>query len=89
MLGEVQLIVSGIAAGIDPAMGEVAVNMQRLYEFVGHCVLQGSRADLRSALDILLTLREAFQAIRGQAVDLERTAQIPPLQHTGLVQLVV
>jgi flagellin-specific chaperone FliS len=87
LLSEAQLIVSGTAVGIDPAVGDVAANLQRLYEFVGHCLAERSGVRLQAALEVLQILREAFAAVRSQAVQMERDRQIPALDQSGLVQV--
>ncbi len=79
LLRQCEVAVAGLAASIDPDAGEVAANLRRLYQFVGHCLADGSPAKLRSAVDILTTLRDGFEAIRTQAIELERKGEIPSL----------
>ena len=91
-LAKAQALVTALASGLDPKAGEpkageLATNFLRLYEFVSHCLADGSPARIGDALEVLRSLREGFETIRPQAADLERSGQIPPLSKTAhLVQ---
>lgn len=88
LLQRVQLIVGGIASGMDPAAGDVVANLHRLYEFIVHSLAEESDDSLRGAQEVLQTLRDGFEAVRGQAIDLERRGEIPPLDAPTTVQAI-
>jgi flagellin-specific chaperone FliS len=85
--GEVQLIVSGLAAGIDPT-DELSRNLLRLYEFVAHQMTLSTPDALPAARGVLQSLRDGFDAARPQALELERQGAIPPLDRTHTVHVV-
>jgi flagellar biosynthetic protein FliS len=89
LIAQCQMIVSGLAGGMDPAAGDVAVNFLRLYEYVAHCLAQGTDEGLAHAISVLTTLREGFQEIRPQALEMERSGVIPPLRDSHLLQATV
>lgn len=81
-----QLIVAQLAAGvITDYAPEVSTNILRLYEYVAHNLAQHDSESLARAKDVLATLREGFLAIRPQAIELERTGQIPGIDSTQTV----
>jgi flagellin-specific chaperone FliS len=86
LLAHCQIAVTGMAGGIDPAEGDIAVNFLRLYEFMSHCLVQGTAEHLDAAIDVLVTLRDGFQEARAEALDLERGGHLPPLQTPQLVR---
>jgi len=88
ILNRCQVVIAGVAGGIDPAAGELAGNFVRLYEYVVHSLAAGDAQAVSAALEVLGTLREGFEAIRGPALELERGGQLPPLENTHLVQAV-
>lgn len=69
--------VLGLLAGInrDYPVGE---DQHRLLVFVMMC-LQDDTQDLDGALQVLQTLRDAFQEIEDKAIELELKGEIPPL----------
>lgn len=77
LVDRAQLIVGELVNCLDLSYGEVPVNTLRLYEFVLHLLGQGGVDQIEAALKVLRNLREGFQGIRDQAVDLERSGQIP------------
>jgi flagellar biosynthetic protein FliS len=87
LLNKAQAGWAALAAGVDTSQGEVAVNLARLYEFVVYSLSQGTPNDVKAALDVLTTLREALLGIRAQAVELERSGAIPPLEAQRLVEV--
>ena len=87
LLNTCQVAIAGMAGGIDPTADDVAANLHRLYEFVVHCLAQGSAAKIGDAVAVLETMREGFEAIRTQAVELERQGQIPALDQSTNVQV--
>ena len=80
LIARAQLIVgeltSGVRVGVDPELG---TNMLRLYDFVTHQLRHCDADHLQDAVGVLCTLREGFQTIRPEAVALERSGQIPPV----------
>jgi flagellin-specific chaperone FliS len=86
LLVRAQMFVAGLASGVDVAQGEIARNCLRLYEFAADCIRIGTPDKIEAAIGVLRTLREGFEGIRGEAVDLERKGAIPPLGSTRLVE---
>jgi flagellin-specific chaperone FliS len=86
LLVKARLIVLGLASGVVPDGDPVTTTMLQLYEYAQHVLGQGSIEDVRAALNVLRILREGFQKIRGEAVDLERRGLIPPINKTSTVQ---
>ncbi len=87
LLAKGRLLVAALAAGVDPSYGESALNYQRLYEYVLFN-LQAGRADkVEEALKVLRTLREGFEGIRDEALRLERSGEIPPLDSVPTLLL--
>ena len=86
ILAKVRIGVETLAAGVDLVQGEVPAHFRRLYDFVLHCLQQPQLALIDDALKILRTLQEAFQAIRMQALDLERKGVIPSLEQIKVIQ---
>jgi flagellin-specific chaperone FliS len=87
LLNQCQIAISGMAAGLDLTAGEVNETFLLLYEYIGHCVAQGTAEKIRDAIDILQTMRDNFAAVRQEALDLERSGQIPPLDQACLQTL--
>lgn len=81
LLVRCQMIVSGLAAGIDSAGGEISHNYRRLYEFVLHSIGSGLVDKLEGALQVLRTLRDGYGEARPEAVRLERDGTLPPLDN--------
>jgi len=77
-LARAQVLVSGLASGVDLTHAELARNLFRLYEFVIHCLRAGDSRLLAAAEQVLETLQSAFATIRGEATELERSGQTPP-----------
>ena len=86
LLLQCQVGVAGLAASLDPLGGEVTANLRRLYEFVSHCLAEESPQKLGDAVHILTILRDGFEAVRADAVELERQGQIPSLDRDPAVQ---
>jgi flagellar protein FliS len=86
LLKKAELGVLGLANGLDLNGGELQDNLLRLYEFVTHCIKEGSPEKLESALEVLQTLRSGYQEIRPEAIRLEREGAIPSLDSVRLVQ---
>lgn len=68
-----QRIICELYAGLDLEHGEIPQNMQRLYLFVLSRIGVGDELDIDGAVSVLLTIREALEAIRDEASALERT----------------
>ena len=81
-----RLIVGELAASLDLSYGELPQNLMRLYEFVLYSVGQGGSDKLEAAVKVLRNLREGFQGIREEAVQLERSGQIPPVEEMRSIQ---
>src|SRR5207237_1297560 len=60
LLSQAQLLVSALAAGVDPKY-DGADNLLRLYEFVVHAIGQRTIERVEAALEVLRTLREGFE----------------------------
>ncbi|HTU23715.1 MAG TPA: flagellar export chaperone FliS [Gemmataceae bacterium] len=86
LLVKSRLIVLGLASGIIPDGDPVTTTMLRLYEYAQHALGQGSVEDVQGALNVLRILREGFQKIRAEAVDLERRGLIPPINNTSTLR---
>jgi flagellar biosynthetic protein FliS len=86
LLMKAQQFIEGLAAGLDLSQVEATINLLRLFEFCAHCVGSGSPEKLEAAVKVLKTLREGYQEIRTEAIRLERTGEIPPLESTCLVR---
>lgn len=90
LLARAQAIVLELAAGVVPEAGDPSsVNLLRLYEFFARALAGGDSATLESVLKSLTTLREGFRSIRPEAVRLERSGEIPPLDGPQQVLAVV
>ena len=86
-LAACQVAVTSLASGFANGKDELSVNLLRLYEFVGHCLTSPSEASISSALQVLQTLQEGFQQIRPEAIQLERSGAIPPLDRVRTFQI--
>lgn len=81
LLSKARLAVAGLAVGIDRQQGELGTTFSRLYEYVLYSLTSATAESIGSALATLRSLQEAFQQVREQAVELERTGVIPPLDN--------
>ncbi len=79
------MVVCQLAAGVDPNY-DGAANFLRLYDFVIRAISKRTVEQAEAALKVLRTLREGFQAIRPEAVALEKSGAIPPVNATRLVE---
>lgn len=86
LLAKTQLIVAGMATGVraevDP---DGCANVLRLYEFVVRELVKATAEAVRDARKILCTLREGFQAIRAEAVEMERSGRLQSAERLQLV----
>jgi flagellar secretion chaperone FliS len=82
LISKAQLAVSTLAGGVRAGAGnEQGVNMLRLYEFVVRELSEPSFEKIESARQILKTLRQGFEAIRSEAIALERSGRLPSGDH--------
>lgn len=79
-----RLLVGALLSGVNPQVGETGRLCLRLYEFVLHVLEQKRLDSLSGAIEVLRTLQEAFQAVRAEAIALERNGEIPSLDNVGL-----
>src|SRR5262249_3410079 len=82
-----QLTVLGLWAGGSNGGSEMPANLVRLYQFAANSLSDGNAEQVRGALTVLRTLREGFQGVRPEAVELERAGVIPPLDADHAVHL--
>ena len=68
-----QRIVCELYAGLDLEHGQIPQNMQQIYLFVLSRIGIGDTLDIDAAINVLMPIREAFDAIRDEASSLERT----------------
>jgi flagellar biosynthetic protein FliS len=89
MIARVQLIVCELAAGVRPDINqEMGTNFLRLYEFIVHQLKTPEIANLLAAIKVLNTLREGFEHIRSEAIQLERSGQLPQVQPDLTLQVI-
>jgi len=70
-------IVLEIRGGLNSEYGELPEKIAVLCEYVGQCLLDGSDEKMVSAVNVLTTLKESFDAIREEANRLEKAGEIP------------
>lgn len=83
-----RLIVAGLISGVIADGDPVTTTILRLYEYCLHSLNQGGIEDVRGTLNVLRILREGFQKVRPEAVALERSGVIPPINTTSTVQAI-
>ncbi len=88
-LVKARLIVMGLVSGVVADGDPVTTDILRLYEFALHMLEKGGAEDIRAALNVLRILREGFQKIRPEAVNLERQGKIPPINNTSTIGVLV
>lgn len=86
LLVKARLIVLGLASGVVPDGDPVTTTLLQVYEFAQHALGQGSVEDVQGALNVLRIVREGFQKIRPEAVELERKGVIPPVNTTSTLR---
>ena len=74
-----RMVVLGLWSGVDIERGEGVSEMVSLYQFAANALATGTLEDVRGAANVLSTLREGFRGIREEAIELERTGVIPPI----------
>jgi flagellin-specific chaperone FliS len=86
LIAKAQLAVTTLAGGVRAgASNELAVNMLRLYEFVVRELTEPKLDKIESARKVLKTLRQGFEAIRGEANALERSGRLPSGDQLHLI----
>lgn len=65
--------------GIKPEHDDVSANTHRICLYAINQVWEGSATNFTNALKVLLPIRDAFVAIRDEAVQLELSGEIPAL----------
>lgn len=81
-----RLIVMGLISGVLADGDPVTTTILQVYEFALHSLNQGGIEDVQGALKVLRMMREAFQKVRPEAVALERSGVIPPINTISTVQ---
>jgi flagellar biosynthetic protein FliS len=79
LLLRAQRMVTELLAGIDLQYGDLPDRLAKLYTFVLRAIGQGTVEQIRSAISVLKTLQEGLEGIRDQAVNMERSGEIPPI----------
>jgi flagellar secretion chaperone FliS len=88
-IARAQLIVSGITTGIRTDIApQLGVSILRLLEFVVYQLAQNNLDGLSAALNVMNNLREGFNTIRPEAIQLERSGQIPPVDANSAFQAI-
>lgn len=77
-----QVLIAGLAAGVDVERGELAVNFLRLYHFALCSVRKETIDGVQAALRVLLILNEGLVEIHPEAQQLELSGQIPSAEQT-------
>jgi flagellar biosynthetic protein FliS len=85
-LGLCHLGIAALASAFDPRAGELAVTLHRLFDFTVRCLRNPTVNSIEAALNVFRTLHEAFQTIRPEAVQMERSGAIPPLDQLRTFQ---
>ncbi len=88
-LAQTQLIVAALASELPAYRDEASLNFLRLYEFVAYQLKQETVASVDAAVRVLTPLLKGFEAVREQAVAMERKGEIPPLDEARLVSIKV
>jgi flagellar secretion chaperone FliS len=86
-MAKAQVIVAELAAGVRLEVDdEMGTNMLRLYEFVTNELRTPRLANVKTAVNILTTMREGFEGVREEANRLERSGE---LVTAGRMQMVL
>ncbi|MEX2288670.1 MAG: flagellar protein FliS [Planctomycetaceae bacterium] len=78
-------IVVELLAGLDLNFGEIPARLQDLYLFVLNGIATGGKQGLDSSIKVLTELRDAFQAIRLEAIALEQSGEISPAESVRMI----
>lgn len=82
-------LVAHLLAGLNKEHGEIPQRIEQLLEFVSHSLSEASPASAANAMKVLVTLREAFEGIREQAVEMESNGELPALNDQSIVECLV
>lgn len=88
LLVKARLIVMGLASGVIADGDPVTTTILQLYEYADHALTQGGIEDVRGVRKVLGNLREGFQKVRPEAVELERRGILPPINTTSTMQTI-
>ncbi|MBI3407999.1 MAG: flagellar protein FliS [Planctomycetes bacterium] len=83
------MALAGLSAAVMESGADIGSQFLRLYEFVLHSLTTRTAASLQDAINVLTVLRDGFEAIRQQAVQMEREGTIPSLNRIGSLNLTV
>lgn len=85
-LTRTQLILSELAAGVRMENNEtVGPNILRLYEFASNELRTPRIEGIANARKVLNTLREGFESVRVDAVEMERSGQLRKAENLHMV----
>lgn len=79
-------LVTHLLAGLNHEHGDIPRQIEALLEFVNHCLTESTDETAANAIKVLSTLREAFEGIRTQAVEMEASGELPPLRDQSIVE---
>lgn len=74
-----RLAVLGLWSGVISDGSELATNLVNLYRFAANALAGDDVEQMRAALGVLQTLRQGFLGVRTEAVELEQSGAIPPV----------
>jgi flagellar secretion chaperone FliS len=87
LLAQTQLMVSAMATELPAYRDDASMNFLRLYEFVAHQMNLATVESVDAAVRVMTPLLKGFEAVREEALDLERRGAIPPLDKARLVSV--
>ena len=77
--------IQALLDGINPELGEVAQNTQKLCVYCAKLILTDDRDQWAAAQRVLLPLHQSFERIRDSAAAMELRGEIPPLDFAAVV----
>jgi len=87
LLSKAQIVVNALASGVRIDLNEErGTNLLVLFEFVVRRISEAHDTAVADALSILHILRKGYEAIRPQAVELERQGKLPRAEQMRMVQ---
>jgi flagellar protein FliS len=81
------IAISGLVCAVQGRTDELSCNFLRLYAFVTRRMTELTPESASAAKQILETLREGFEAIRPEALRLERAGVIAPLDRAHSIEV--
>ncbi len=87
LLLRAERIVVELLAGLALDGTELTKNLRKLYLFILDALTKATPHDLEAAERVLRTLREGWERIAPEAIELERKGQIPPVADTRHLEL--